>query len=394
MALACLEVPGAGCGTCETCRRIGAGLHPDVPTFAPDGAQLVIEQAKAIGALAQSRPHEAAVRGIIVDDADALHASAANSLLKTLEEPAPRNHLVLCTSAPDRLLPTIRSRAQRVRFRPLAEEALLRIATERGLDRGHASVIAAVALADGSAARMLAAARADDGAAWEAVGRLRAAVTAPGMTPALDAAAALGGDKENKEALPPIIALLARLYRDALVAAAGAPDSRSSATACQSSPPSVEGRSWEGWGRSSRLTRRSRPTSIPRWRSSGCSSSCGGANGGRHERRGASGRREPAWPPHAAHAHARRVRGPGRGAAHAQRRGRQADPHGPHARLRRRRAGSAQGRARRPRRRGLAPRDGGGRFGAASGDTAPAAPAARRRRAGSRAPRGGAAARG
>jgi DNA polymerase-3 subunit delta' len=224
LALACPVAPGAGCGTCETCRRIEAGLHPDVPTFAPDGAQLVIEQAKAIVALAQSRPHEAAVRVIVVDAADTLNANAANSLLKTLEEPAPRNHIVLCTSAPDRLLPTIRSRAQRVRFHALAEDALLGIAAAHGLDGASAAVRAAVALADGSAARMLSAAREDDGAAWDAVALLREAVTAPGMTPALDAAAALAGDKENKDALPPLVALLGRVYRDALVVAAGAPE--------------------------------------------------------------------------------------------------------------------------------------------------------------------------
>jgi DNA polymerase-3 subunit delta' len=224
LALTCAEVPGRGCGACESCRRIEAGVHPDVPTFAPDGPQLVIEQAKAIVALAQSRPHEAPARVIVVDDADALNASAANSLLKTLEEPAPRNHLVLCTSAPDRLLPTIRSRAQRVRFRALTEDALSKIAAAHGVDSARAQV--AVALADGSAARMLEAARADDdsGAKWEAVATLRAAVVAPGIAPALDAAAALAGDKENKEALPPIVALLARLYRDALVTSAGAPE--------------------------------------------------------------------------------------------------------------------------------------------------------------------------
>jgi hypothetical protein len=71
---------------------------------------------------------------------------------------------------------------------------------------------------------MLAAARADDGAAWEAISMLGAAVAAPGMSPALDAASALAGDKENKEALPPLVALLARVYRDALVSAAGAPE--------------------------------------------------------------------------------------------------------------------------------------------------------------------------
>jgi DNA polymerase-3 subunit delta' len=195
-----------------------------VPTFAPDGTQILIEQAKAIVALAQSRPHEAQARVIVIDDADALNPSAANSLLKTLEEPAPRNHIVLCTSAPDRLLPTIRSRAQRVRFRALTEDALSKIAAAHGVDSARAQV--AVALADGSAARMLEAARADDdsGAKWEAVATLRAAVVAPGIAPALDAAAALAGDKENKEALPPIVALLARLYRDALVTSAGAPE--------------------------------------------------------------------------------------------------------------------------------------------------------------------------
>jgi DNA polymerase-3 subunit delta' len=224
LALTCPQAPGRGCGTCETCRRIEAGLHPDVPTFAPDGPQLVIEQAKAIVALAQSRPHEAPARVIIVDDADTLNASAANSLLKTLEEPAPRNHLVLCTSATDRLLPTIRSRAQRVRFRPLNEEALLRVAAAHGLEPASAKV--AVALADGSAARMLAVARADEEttSAWEAIERLRGAVAAAGFTPSLDAAAALASDKENKDALPPLVALLARLYRDALVTAAGAPE--------------------------------------------------------------------------------------------------------------------------------------------------------------------------
>ena len=224
LALTCAEAPGRGCGVCDTCRRIEAGIHPDAPTFAPDGAQLVIDQARAIVALAQSRPHEAAARVIIVDDADALNASAANSLLKTLEEPAARNHLVLCTSAPDRLLPTIRSRAQRVRFRALSEEALLRIAAAHAIEPGRAQV--AVALADGSAARMLEAASADDGAAakWDAVASLRAAVAAPGITPSLDVAGALASDKENKDALPPIVALLARLYRDALVTSAGAPE--------------------------------------------------------------------------------------------------------------------------------------------------------------------------
>ncbi|HVZ72283.1 MAG TPA: DNA polymerase III subunit delta' [Polyangia bacterium] len=222
LALACAVEPGAGCGTCDVCRRIDHDLHPDVPTYAPDGPMIVIDQVNEIVALAQRSPHEARVRVVIVDDADAMNANAANALLKTLEEPAPQNHLVLCTSAPERLLPTIRSRTQRVRFGGLPTDVLLRIADAHGIDRARAET--AIALSDGSAARMLASARDDDDAVWEAIDRLRDAVATPGFSAAMDVAAALGGDKEGKEALPPILALLARLHRDALVAAAGAPE--------------------------------------------------------------------------------------------------------------------------------------------------------------------------
>src|SRR5262249_39135868 len=61
-------------------------------------------------------PHEAAIRVFIVEEATALAPPAANALLKTLEEPPGHTRFVLCTTAPDQLLPTIRSRCQRVRF--------------------------------------------------------------------------------------------------------------------------------------------------------------------------------------------------------------------------------------------------------------------------------------
>jgi DNA polymerase-3 subunit delta' len=228
LALDCPSAPGEGCGVCETCRRIEGGLHPDVPTLAPTSAssQILIDEIKQVVALAQSRPHEAAARVIIIDEADAMNPSAANCLLKTLEEPAPRNHLVLCSAAPDRLPPTIRSRTQRVRFLPLPAEALLAVAAARGLERARAEV--AVALADGSVRRMLDAAAEDDGAAWAAVAELGAAVAAPGMSPVFDFAQALtaerGRTKESRQELPRLVGLVARLYRDALVTAAGAPE--------------------------------------------------------------------------------------------------------------------------------------------------------------------------
>jgi len=239
MALDCPVAPGAGCGACEICRRIEAGLHPDVPSFGPSGpgGQIVIDDIRAILALTRTRPHEARARVIIVDDADAMNPSSANGLLKTLEEPLAGNHLVLCTGAPDRLLPTVRSRAQRIRFRALSPAALATIARARGLPEARAEI--AVALADGSAARMLEAAGArtdsktgheDDGEGegngglGQALGELRRAVSTPGAGQLFDAVQGLTGEKESKADLPRLLALLGGLYRDAMAVAAGAPE--------------------------------------------------------------------------------------------------------------------------------------------------------------------------
>ena len=230
MALDCPVAPGSGCGACEICRRIEAGLHPDVASFGPSGpgGQIVIDDIRAILALTRTRPHEAPARVIVVDDADAMNPSSANGLLKTLEEPLPGNHLVLCTGAPDRLLPTVRSRAQRIRFRALGPTALAAIARARGVPEARADI--AVALADGSAARMLEAAGADEATDGEstglgqALGELRRAVSTPGAGQLFDAVAALTGEKERKADLPRLVALLGGLYRDAMSVAAGAPE--------------------------------------------------------------------------------------------------------------------------------------------------------------------------
>jgi DNA polymerase III subunit delta' len=239
MALDCPVAPGTGCGACEICRRIEAGLHPDVPSFGPSGpgGQIVIDDIRAILALTRTRPHEARTRVIVVDDADAMNPSSANGLLKTLEEPLAGNHLVLCTGAPDRLLPTVRSRAQRIRFRALSPAALAAIARARGLPEARAEI--AVALADGSAARMLEAAGAKTGSGdgdeggdesegdaglGQALAQLRRAVSTPGASQLFDAVQALTGEKESKADLPRLVALLGGLYRDAMAVASGAPE--------------------------------------------------------------------------------------------------------------------------------------------------------------------------
>lgn len=221
LALAC---PDQGCGTCDICRRVLAGNHPDVRVVVPTTTQILLDQAQELVLLAGTRPHEARARVIVLDEADRLNPNAGNCLLKTLEEPFPGNHFVLVTAAPDRLLPTIRSRTQRVRFVPVRPALLIELATRRGQATSADTVEAAAALAGGSVARFWQLVQAQSEATlWPAVETLRRAAARKDMGPVFEAAMELA-DKETKDALPSVLALLGRFYRDALAAAAGAPE--------------------------------------------------------------------------------------------------------------------------------------------------------------------------
>jgi DNA polymerase-3 subunit delta' len=143
-------------------------------------------------------------------------------LLKTLEEPQAGNHLVLVTPAPDRLLPTIRSRTQRIRFVALQPAALIDIAKRRGATAAQAET--AAALSGGHAGRLAQALESEaEATLWTIVGNLRRAAAGKGVGVIFDAAGEFS-DKESRQDLPEALALLARLYRDSLVTAAGAGD--------------------------------------------------------------------------------------------------------------------------------------------------------------------------
>lgn len=118
-ALNCTSAPGEGCGECTSCSKVIAGIHPDVVKLIREGAAQIVPievvRSQVISRLGLP-PHEAAVRVFVVEEATAMAPPAANALLKTLEEPPARTLFVLCTTAPEQLLPTIRSRCQRVRF--------------------------------------------------------------------------------------------------------------------------------------------------------------------------------------------------------------------------------------------------------------------------------------
>jgi DNA polymerase-3 subunit delta' len=220
-ALNC-ESGAAGCSTCVPCGKIEQGIHPDVLTLKPQdaGNMIKIEPIRDLRALLAFPPHEARARVVILEDADRMNPQAQNAFLKTLEEPPPRTHFVLVTTAPDVLLVTIRSRSQKVRFGALGVDAIAGIVARGGVPAERAAV--AASLSGGSVARAAELAAGEE-ALEEGQERLRRAIAAAesdSFQAAVEAAQAMAGVKED---LLPTLHLLACFYRDAAALAAGVP---------------------------------------------------------------------------------------------------------------------------------------------------------------------------
>jgi len=109
-----------GCDECSVCRRIDAGRYGDVTVVRPDNQFIKIAQTREMAEEVYFSPREGRQRFFIIDEADRLREEAANSLLKTLEEPPPTSTIILLTARHNALLLTIRSRAQRLNFTSLS----------------------------------------------------------------------------------------------------------------------------------------------------------------------------------------------------------------------------------------------------------------------------------
>ncbi len=174
-ALVCLEKPYVGCGVCSACTRVARRNHPDVTWVMPEAEQVErgvagrsdftntpsrdirIEQIRQLQERLSFRALEAPHKVALFVTAHAMNPPAQNALLKTLEEPPRDTVLVLISSAPDKLLPTIRSRCAKAAFGPLPLDfiaAKVKAAAKKGMDDGLARQIAAMAA--GSLARALA----------------------------------------------------------------------------------------------------------------------------------------------------------------------------------------------------------------------------------------------
>ena len=138
------------CGTCPSCKRIARGVHADVLTIEPgDTGVIKIDQVREAIDRTAYRPFEGRRRVVIINDADLMNADAQNALLKTLEEPPSASTFVLVTSRPDVLLPTVRSRCQRLRFGRLSPVDVATVLM-REHEYAETDAHAAASLSDGS----------------------------------------------------------------------------------------------------------------------------------------------------------------------------------------------------------------------------------------------------
>lgn len=142
---AALVCPDGGCGSCNACRRARSARHPDVIEVEPAGTFVVVDQVEEMMKEAFTSPFEAERKIIILTEADRMNEPAANKLLKTLEEPPARTHFLLLSEAPDELLPTVRSRCQRIDFAALSDADVAAALVSSGVDPEAAATAARLA---------------------------------------------------------------------------------------------------------------------------------------------------------------------------------------------------------------------------------------------------------
>jgi DNA polymerase-3 subunit delta' len=150
-----LLCPDGGCGHCEVCRRVRAGVHPDLVEVERSGASVSVDDARGVVRLAQRRPLEGHRQVITVSDIH-LARLAAPVLLKTLEEPAGDTVFVLLADVVPAELATVASRCVRIELRPVPPAVMEGWLEEQGMAPDLAVELAAAAGGSVDRARLLA----------------------------------------------------------------------------------------------------------------------------------------------------------------------------------------------------------------------------------------------
>ena len=116
--------------------------HPDLRWVAPEAGVIKVDQMRATIEFLHQTPRFAGRKAAVINAADCMNQNAANALLKSLEEPPDNSFAVLVTGAPERLLPTVCSRCQRLEVHPASDDVVMAWLAEAGVDRERAEHLA------------------------------------------------------------------------------------------------------------------------------------------------------------------------------------------------------------------------------------------------------------
>ena len=126
-----LICPNNGCGTCSECNSAKTHGHPDVEIIRTEGLSIKVEEIRELLTRVAWAPSMGGWRVVVMEDSDRLTESAANALLKAIEEPGTRTVWLLCAPTLHDVLPTIRSRCRHLQLRTPSIEAVTNVLINR-----------------------------------------------------------------------------------------------------------------------------------------------------------------------------------------------------------------------------------------------------------------------
>ena len=147
-----------------TARLVTAGSHPDLMRLERQmresgtdlARSITVDQVRSLQRLFATTPSMSPWRAVVIDAIDDLEAGGANALLKNLEEPPPDTVFLLVSHAPERLLPTIRSRCRLLRFSPLKDDVMASALEAALPDAEQEEIAALVRIGEGAPGRAIA----------------------------------------------------------------------------------------------------------------------------------------------------------------------------------------------------------------------------------------------
>jgi len=138
-----LVCPTGGCNKCNECLLVNTGSHADVEIIRTEGLSIKIDEIRELISRASWAPSIANYRVVVIEDADRLTESAANALLKVIEEPGARTVWLLCAPTLTDVLPTIRSRCRHLSLHTPSIKAVTKLLIERDLIKPELAEFAA-----------------------------------------------------------------------------------------------------------------------------------------------------------------------------------------------------------------------------------------------------------